>query len=258
MAVTIALANQKGGVGKTTTAVNLAAELAQIGKAVIVIDIDPQANATQALGVDPVNVAGRHISQLLAGSLTPVEVLVETSCAGIRLIPSHIQLATQAEELATEIAREQLLKQALSPLGNLADYVLIDCPPSLGLLTNNALTAANYVIVPLQTEPFAVEGLSSILDTIEKIRRKTNAQLRLMGILLTLYEEEYAHARKIVKEMRNTFGPPRNLVFETIIPRYGELTKAAVGGPIRNYRPGHKAVELFANLAGEVIERAGK
>jgi len=247
----IALANQKGGVGKTTTAVNVAAELVRAGLHVVVVDLDSQANATQALGIDPLDVKYTTY-HLLVGDVPVSEILIDTEY-GVQLIPSHIDVAVAEGELDRKVNREKRLARRLEELPAGVDVVLIDCPPSLTLLTLNALTAAQWVLVPLQTEPFAVSGLAALLRTVELVQRETHPDLQLLGILFTLYNEDHAVARNIVTGIQNTFGVR---VFATKIPRYGQLAETALAGPIRSYAPHHKAVPLFAALAEEVRTRA--
>ncbi|MDQ2808372.1 MAG: AAA family ATPase [Chloroflexota bacterium] len=249
--IIIALANQKGGVGKTTTAVNVAAELARLGLRVVLVDLDSQANATQALGIDPLAVPFTTY-HLLVGDVPVADILIDTAY-GLQLIPSHIDVAAAEGELDRKVNREQRLARRLSELPAGVDVVLIDCPPSLTLLTLNALTAAQWVLLPLQTEPFAVSGLAALLRTVELVQRETNPGLRLLGILFTLYDKDHAVARNIAEGITASFGPR---VFTTAIPRYGQLAETAQGGPIRSYAPHHKAVPLFAAVAQEVRTRA--
>ncbi len=248
----IALANQKGGVSKTTTAVNLGAALAAAGYQTAVIDFDPQANATMALGVDPLAVPHTTYDLMMDPDRAVTEVLYPTDYA-ITLVPSHINLSLAEQELQNRMNRERVLQRRLQDLPADLDFVLIDCPPTLGILTINALTASDWVLVPLQTEPFAVEGLRALLNTIKLVQTETNPGLRLMGILLTLTDPEHSVSRNIEANTRQTFG---SRVFQTTIPRYKRLTEVGVGGPLRSWAPTHPAVALYASLAEEVIARA--
>jgi len=248
----IALANQKGGVSKTTTAVNLGAALAALGYATAVIDFDPQANATMSLGIDPLAVPHTTYDLLMEPDLSVEEVLCPTDYA-VALVPSHINLSLAEQELQNRINRERVLQRRLHDLPTDLDFVLIDCPPTLGILTLNALTAADWVLVPLQTEPFAVEGLRALLNTIKLVQTETNPDLRLLGILLTMTDAEHSVSRAIETNTRQTFG---GRVFETTIPRYKRLSEVGVGGPLRSWAPSHPAVALYDQLAKEVMARA--
>ncbi len=250
--IIIAIANQKGGVGKTTVAINLGAELQRLGRNVAILDLDQQAHATLALGIDPLTVRNHIGHLLLDDTLAFADVLVPTPY-GMQLVPSHIDLAAQERELDRKINRERVLARRLTALPADLDVVLLDCPPSLSLLTLNALTAAQWVLVPLQTEPFAVAGFSALLNTIKEVQQETNPQLQLLGVLLTLFDPDHAVARDIQTQMRATL---KNRVLTTVIPDYKRLAEAALAGPIRSYAPRHRATQVFEELAQEVLDRA--
>lgn len=250
-----ALANQKGGVGKTTTAVNLAAYLAEWGQCVLLVDVDPQANATSSLGIDKRTV---RIStyELLMGEASALEVLLPTKQRGLDLLPAAPALAGATVELVNLPQREQRLRQALERLRERYDYILIDCPPSLGLLTVNALTAADGVIVPVQCEYLALEGLSQLARAIELVRRALNPQLRLRGLLMTMYDARTALARQVIEEVYKHF-PGR--VFRTVIPRSVRLSEApSYGESILTYAPTSAGALAYAAFARELLAGDGR
>jgi chromosome partitioning protein len=251
-----ALANQKGGVAKTTTTVNLGAYLAAAGRRVLVVDTDPQGNATTSLGVDPRSVAVSLYNVLI--DQVPVQSTITlTDRVGLDLVPSTTDLAGAEVEMARLMARERLLERALRPLTSVYDYILIDEPPSLGLLTINGLTAASHgVIIPVQCEYLALEGLSLLLQTIEQVRDVLNAQLAIAGVVLTMYDGRTNLGQQVVQEVQAYFP---DLVFRTIIPRNVRLSEApSYGKTILSYAPTSAGALAYEALAGEFLERVEK
>jgi len=253
-----ALANQKGGVGKTTTAVNLAAYLALAGQRVLVVDMDPQANATSSLGVDK-NKLRLSIYDVLIGGVPITDVVTLTGQIRLDLVPSCPALAGAEVEMVPMLAREHLLRKALAPVVGRYDYLFIDCPPSLGLLTVNALVAAtDGVIIPVQCEYLAMEGLGHLLHTINMVRDNLNPRLRVAGVLLTMYDTRTALSREVAQEVRSYFG---ELVFSTIIPRNVRLSEApSYGETILTYAPSSTGALAYKALAEEFMrnEVAGR
>ena len=253
-----ALANQKGGVGKTTTAVNLAAYLALAGQRVLVVDMDPQANATSSLGVDK-NKLRLSIYDVLIGGVPITDVVTLTGQIRLDLVPSCPALAGAEVEMVPMLAREHLLRKALTPVVGRYDYLFIDCPPSLGLLTVNALVAAtDGVIIPVQCEYLAMEGLGHLLHTINMVRDNLNPRLRVAGVLLTMYDTRTALSREVAQEVRSYFG---ELVFSTIIPRNVRLSEApSYGETILTYAPSSTGALAYKALAEEFMrnEVAGR
>lgn len=249
----IAVTNQKGGVGKTTTAVNLSACIAARGRRVLLVDIDPQGNATSGLGQS--GVEGATVYDVLIGRTAAANALVDTGFDGLKLIPTAIALAGAEIELVGMADREKLLKAALEPLRGDYDYIFIDCPPSLSLLTLNALAAADSVLIPIQCEYYALEGVGQLVNTIKLIRKRLNPDLAIEGILLTMYDARTNLCAQVVQEVRSHF---REEAFAAMIPRNVRLSEApSYGLPIHLYDarcPGAKAYEA---LAGELIERNG-
>ncbi len=252
MTRTVAIANQKGGVGKTTTAVNLAAALALSQRRVLLIDLDPQGNAGSGLGFPGVKVA-RGIYEVLVDGRPITETLVETEVSGLSLIPSGQRLVGAEVDLADVERREFRLKEALAPIEDRYDFVLIDAPPSLGFLTINALTAARSVLVPVQCEYYALEGLSHLLGAIRLVQQGLNPALQIEGVLLTMYDNRLNLSQQVLEETRRFFA---ERVYRTVIPRNVRLSEApSFGKPIVTYDPSSAGSTSYINLAREVMER---
>ncbi len=248
----IAIANQKGGVGKTTTSINLAASLGALEKKVLIIDADPQANASSGLGIDVENVEiGTY--QIIEHSNTAEEGVIPTSAPNVWIIPAHIDLVAIEIELVDKENREYMLKQALKKIKEKYDYVIIDCAPSLGLLTLNALTAADSVVIPVQCEYFALEGLGKLLNTIKSVQKIHNPSLDIEGLLLTMYDTRLRLSNQVVEEVQKHFN---NMVFSTIIQRNIKLSEApSFGESIINYDATSKGAANYLNLAEEIIKK---
>lgn len=250
----IAIANQKGGVGKTTSAVNLAAALAASPKKVLLVDLDPQGNATMASGIEKRELE-HSITELLLGESTLQQVLTQTE-EGYDLIPGNMDLTAAEIQLMDMSARESRLKQALAPIRDNYDFILIDCPPSLSLLTLNALSAADGVIVPMQCEYFALEGLSSLINTINALKQKLNPALEIDGIIRTMFDIRNNLANAVSNELTQHFG---ELVFRTLVPRNVRLAEApSHGQSIIRYDKSSRGAIAYMGLAGEVIRRTNK
>ena len=251
MSRVIAIANQKGGVGKTTTVVNLAAWLAKKDRKTLVVDADPQSNATSGLGFQPMELDGSIYDVLINGTNVQ-QVIRETQLKGLDVLPSTIKLVGAEVELVAMIAREQVLRKALESVRDNYDYLLVDCPPSLGLLTLNTLTAADSVLIPIQTEYFALEGLSQLLNTIRLVQKHLNKCLVIEGILLTMYDNRLNLSRQVKEEVQQFF---RGRVFRTIIHRNVRLSEApSHGKPIMLYDKGSRGAENYQQLAEEILE----
>lgn len=245
----VVFANQKGGVGKTTTAVNLGAYLAEASKRVLLIDFDPQANSSSSLGIDG---RGRGIYELLINKSQPNDVIQKTHVPGLFIIASSIHLTGATVELINAPGREYLLRKAIEKIRGQFDYLFIDCPPSLGLLTINGLVAADAVIIPLQCEYFAMEGLSKLLRTIQRVQQRLNPALKIGGILFTMYDSRTRLANEVVKEVSGYF---KEKVFTTIIPRNVRLSEApSYAKPINQYDPECIGARSYRRLAQEVLE----
>ena len=255
MGQTIACANQKGGVGKTTTVVNLATYLALAGERVLVIDLDPQGNATSGFGVER-GAAERSVYDGVIDEATLGELIVPTAVEGLLLVPSSISLAGAEVELAPLSQRERRLARLLEPIGEEYDYVFLDCPPSLGLLTVNALTAADSVLVPIQCEYYALEGLSQLIATINLIRDHLNPDLAIKGVVLTMYDARTNLSAEVATEVRRHLG---TAVFDTIVPRSVRLAEApSYGQPIAMYEPESRGADAYRSLAAEMLKRDGR
>ena len=251
MAKIIAVTNQKGGVGKTTTAINLSALVADAGKRVLLIDVDPQGNATSGLGVAAAK--GRTVYEVLLGDVSAADAVIETGFGGLRLLPASIALAGAEIELVGMENRETLLKAALAPIQNDYDYIFIDCPPSLSLLTLNALTAAHSVLIPIQCEYYALEGVGMLTSTVKLMRKKLNPTLKMEGILLTMYDARTNLCAQVVQEVRSHFGVA---VYQTMIPRNVRLSEApSYGMPIHAYDAKCAGAAAYRELAAEVLKR---
>src|SRR5699024_3302599 len=248
----IAVANQKGGVGKTTTSVNLAASLGVLEKKVLLIDADPQANASSSLGVDVEQVeVGTY--QLLEHDIEANQVTIETNTPNLDIIPAHIDLVAIEIELVDQDKRESMLRAAIRDLKNKYDYIIIDCAPSLGLLTLNALTSADSVIIPIQCEYFALEGLGKLLNTIKSVQKLHNPDLEIEGLLLTMYDSRLRLSNQVVEEVKKHFS---EMVFKTIIQRNVRLSEApSYGESIINYDASSRGANNYLSLVEEIIKK---
>lgn len=252
MSKIISLANQKGGVGKTTTSINLAAALATQGQRVLLVDADPQANASSGLGIE-IRDLESTIYECLVNSIDPQSAIVKTSIDNLHLIPSHIDLVGAEIEMLNLPGRENLMKGILGKLRSQYDYILIDCSPSLGLITVNALTASDSVIIPVQCEFFALEGIAKLLNTIKIIKSGLNPALQIEGFLLTMYDNRLRLSNQVYEEVKRHFG---NLVFNTVIPRNVRLSEAPSHGmSVIEYDPQSKGAKTYMNLATELLKR---
>ena len=252
MSKIISLANQKGGVGKTTTSINLAAALAKQGKHVLLIDADPQANTSSGLGIE-IRELDSTIYECLVNGIDPHKAIVETSMKNLSVIPSHIDLVGAEIEMLNMEHREQLLKSIITKVRNEYDYILIDCSPSLGLITVNALTASDSVIIPVQCEFFALEGIAKLLNTIKIIKSKLNPALKIEGFLLTMFDNRLRLSNQVYEEVKRHFG---DLVFNTVIARNVRLSEAPSHGvSVLEYDPSSKGAKNYTALAKELIAR---
>lgn len=249
----IALANQKGGVGKTTTAINLAAGLAEMEQRVLLVDFDPQGGCGIGLGIEPDSLEISIYNALLDRSTEAEEVIHKTSFENLELIPSNIDLSAAEIMLVQEVAREQTLMRVLAPLRVKYDFILIDCPPSLGLLTINALTAADGVIVPLECEYYALRGMALLMDSIERIKERLNPRLSVDGIVATMYDHRTIHGREVLGRVQEAFG---RSVFESVIRKTIRFAEApVVGEPILAYAPSSPGAIAYRKLSKEVFDR---
>lgn len=248
----MAIINQKGGVGKSTTAINLSAALGELGKQVLLVDLDPQGNSSSGLGIEKSQV-NNCIYDVLLNDVPIEEVIIPDVCEGLDLVPATINLAGAEVELVAEMARENRLKDAVGSLRGKYDYVFIDCPPSLGLLTVNALVAADKLLIPIQCEFYALEGVTKLLDSMKRVKTRLNPTLDIYGVLMTMYDGRTTLSRQVVEEVRAYFG---RLVFEAQIPRTVKLSEApSFGQPITLYDPSGKGAQSYMSLAKEVIAR---
>lgn len=248
----IAIINQKGGVGKSTTAINLSAALGEMGKQVLLIDLDPQGNSSSGLGVEK-NRVFRCIYDALLNDIPLTDIIIPDVSKGLDVVPATINLAGAEVELVSEMARENRLKDAIGPMRGRYDYVFIDCPPSLGLLTINALVAADKLLIPIQCEFYALEGVTKLLDSMKRVKSRLNPSLDIYGVLLTMSDNRTTLSRQVSDEVRRYFG---KIVFETSIPRTVKLSEApSFGQPITQYDPTGKGAQSYIDLAKEVISR---
>lgn len=249
----ISIINQKGGVGKSTTAVNLAAALGELGKKVLIVDFDPQGNSTSGLGIEKEELE-QCVYDALLNDVPAENLLIQANCNNVTVIPATIQLAGAEIELVSAMARETRLKELLEPVQENYDFVFIDCPPSLGLLTINALTAADSVLIPIQCEYYALEGVTKLLESMRMVKSKINKGLEVFGVLLTMYDSRTSLANQVVDEVKQYFG---DKVFNTLIPRTVKISEApSFGMSVIQYAPQNKGAQSYMELAEEVIGRA--
>lgn len=252
-ATIIALTNQKGGVGKTTTTINLGACLVETGRKVLLVDFDPQGSLSVGLGINPHTLERSIYNLLLSREFSPEDVITESSTPGLDILPANIDLSAAEVQLVSEVAREQTLQRVLNKLRSQYDYILIDCAPSLGLLTINALTASDWVIMPLELEFFALRGIALLTDTIDKVQDRLNPDLKVLGLLGTMYDSRTLHAREVLERIVEAFG---DKVFHTVIKRTVRFPETTVAGePITSYASSSPGAQAYRQLAREVLLR---
>lgn len=252
MSKVIAIANQKGGVGKTTTAINLAASLAVLENKVLIIDADPQANATSGTGFDVKNIK-TSIYECIIDDVNPKNIILETEIKGLHLLPSHIDLVGAEIEMLNQPNREKMMKMVIEKIRNDYDFIFIDCSPSLGLITVNALSAADSVIIPVQCEYFALEGLGKLLNTIKIIQSRLNPELEIEGFLLTMFDSRLNLSNQVVDEVKKHF---QTMVFDTLVPRNVKLGEApSYGKPVLLYDANSSGAVSYLNLARELMQK---
>lgn len=252
-ATIISLTNQKGGVGKTTTTINLGACLVETGRKVLLVDFDPQGSLSVGLGINPHTLERSVYNLLLSREFSPEDVITESSTPGLDILPANIDLSAAEVQLVSEVAREQTLQRVLNKLRSQYDYILIDCAPSLGLLTINALTASDWVIMPLELEFFALRGIALLTDTIEKVQDRLNPDLKVLGLLGTMYDSRTLHAREVLERIVEAFG---DKVFHTVIKRTVRFPETTVAGePITSYASSSPGAQAYRQLAREVLLR---
>lgn len=249
----LAIINQKGGVGKSTTAINASAALGQLGKKILLVDLDPQGNTTSGLGIEKGTIDACIYEVLLDDETSLTDVVIPDVVEGVDVVPATINLAGAEVELVSEMAREYRLKDALASAKGSYDYVIVDCPPSLGLLTINALVAADELLIPIQCEFYALEGLTKLIDSMKRVKSRLNPTLDIFGVLLTMYDGRTNLANQVADDVREYFG---DKVFETVIPRTVKLSEApSFGLPITEYDPTGKGALAYTDLAKEMINR---
>lgn len=248
----IAIINQKGGVGKSTTAVNLAAALSDLNRKVLIVDFDPQGNSTSGFGIDKEQLSNCVYDALL-NDVPAENLILDTVCKKVFVLPATIQLAGAEIELVSAMARETRLKDLIEPIKDEFDFIFIDCPPSLGLLTINALAAADSVLIPIQCEYYALEGVTKLLESMRMVKSRINKDLEVFGVLLTMYDSRTSLSNQVVEEVQNYFGKE---AFKTLIPRSVKISEApSFGLPVIKYAPSNKGSRAYVNLAREVIKR---
>ena len=248
----IACINQKGGVGKSTTVINLAARLGDLKKKVLIVDFDPQGNSTSGFGIEKEELEN-DVYDIVLNDVPVTDVIQDTCCKSVFMVPATIQLAGAEIELVNKEEREKILKNALSPIVNDFDYVIIDCPPSLGLLTINALNAANSLLIPIQCEYYALEGVTKLLESMKMVQENMNPELEIFGVVMTMFDSRTSLSKQVVDEVRNFFG---NKVFKTVIPRNVKIAEAPSHGlPMNMYSRVSKGALSYAKLAKEVTRR---